>query len=204
MASSLTLRENSLLPQVLKAYSKSRDVGVMEKAEGVLLRMEETYRREKDSHQCIVPDVVSYSTVIQGWASCRCPDSIQRADKIAKRLNEMYRSGNAAAKPDQGVDLAVLNANIWNRQGRKDVGFSGNLMDDKKLMALVNGSPPDLVSLTKLIKDRRSSDAGEKAEDIIDQLLVRYKESQDEEVLPDGQMFTSGECEQASDCIDWQ
>jgi hypothetical protein len=165
---------------------------MMEKAEGVLLRMEEAYRREKDSGQCIVPDVVSYTTVIQGWASCRCSEAILRADMIAKRLNEMHLSGNEAAKPDRGVGIAVLNANIWNRQGRHQFGSSGGVMDDDNIMALVNATPPDLVSLSKLIKDWKSSDAGEKAEDIIDRLLVRYKETRDEEVLPDAQLFTSG------------
>jgi len=165
----------------------------MEKAEGILFRMEETYQKTNSSEYCIVPDVVSYSTVIQGWASCRSPDSIQRADRIAKRLNKMYKSGNAAAKPDQGVDLAVLNAKVWHR--RWGGHSTGSLMSDELVDSIISQSPPDLVALTKLIKDRSSSDAGEKAEAIIDRLLVRYEETRNEEMLPDAVMFTSGTSE---------
>ena len=111
---------------------------------------------------------------------------------IAKRLNDMHSSGNEAAKPDRGVGIAVLNANIWNRQGSHRFGNDCGVMDDEDIMALVNATPPELVSLSKLIKDWKSSDAGEKAEGIIDRLLVRYKETRDEEALPDAQLFTSG------------
>ena len=173
----------------------------MEKAEGVLLRMEESYRSQKDSRTCIIPDVVSYTTVIQGWASCRCPDAIFRADMIAKRLNEMHQSGNEAAKPDRGVDVAVLNANIWNRQGRHQFGTDSDFPDDHDIVAFVNATPPDLVSLSKLIKDWKTSDAGEKAEDIIDRLLIRYKESGDDRILPDAQLFTTGTFERV--CYLW-
>jgi hypothetical protein len=167
----------------------------MEKAEGILIRMEETYQREKQTSNCIVPDVVSYSTVIQGWASCRCPDAIIRADKIAKRLNNMHRSGNKAAKPDHGVEIAVLNAKIWNRPNLQETRGIRNPIDDRQIMALVNAKPPDLVSLTKLIKEWESSDAGSKAEDIINRLLMLYEETQADEVLPDSTLFTAGKPE---------
>jgi hypothetical protein len=167
----------------------------MEKAESTLMRMEETYQQNMNSNDCVVPDVVSYSTVIQGWASCRCPDAITRADKIAKQLNKMYRSGNEAAKPDHGVEIAVLNAKLWNRHNRQETGGRRAPIDDTQIMALVNAKPPDLVSLTKLIKDWESSDAGAKAEDIINRLLVRYEETQLEEVLPDSNLFTAGKIE---------
>lgn len=177
---------------VLKAYSKSRDTDTMEKAEAILLRMEETYRNANNTDQCVAPDVVSYSTVIQGWASCRSPDSIQRADMVAKRLNEMYKSGNEAAKPDQGVDLACLNAQVWHRRKKGNRALSTSLMSEDRLDSLINRTPPDLIALTKLIKDRRSSDAGEKAEAIIDRLFERYEDTRNEEMLPDAVMFTSG------------
>lgn len=167
----------------------------MEKAEGILIFMEETYQKERNSINCIVPDVISYSTVIQGWASCRCPDAIIRADKIAKRLNKMHRSGNEAAKPDHGVEIAVLNAKLWNGPNLQESGGRRTPIDDHQIMALVYANPPDLVSLTKLIKNWESSDAGAKAEDIIDRLLTRYEESQAEEVLPDSTLFTAGKTE---------
>ena len=127
----------------------------MEKAEGILFRMEEIYQREKDSRNCIIPDVVSYTTVIQGWAACRSPDAILRADMIAKRLNKMHLSGNDAAKADRGVGVALLNANIWNGQARKELGIHGNLQDHTSIETLVNATPPDMVSLSKIIKKKK-------------------------------------------------
>jgi hypothetical protein len=165
----------------------------MERAEGLLLRMEETYKSRNSTDHCVVPDVVSYSTVIQGWASCRNPDSIRRADGVAKRLNEMYSSGNEAAKPDEGVDLALLNSYLWQGQEGKDKSaLTHPFVADKGIASLIDRSPPDLIALTKLMRDRRSSDAGERAEAIIDCLLVRYNETKDRDCLPDAHMFTSG------------
>jgi len=168
------------------------DVSIMEKAESLLTRMEEKYRRGKDLRRCIVPDVVSYTTVIQGWASCRSPDAILRADRVAKRLNQMYESGNEAAKADRGVVIALLNANIWSGQELKMFRTSSDFMDQTRMLALVNATTPDMESLSKLIKDMKSSDAGEKAEEIIDLLLARYKDSRNEDCLPDARLFTSG------------
>lgn len=165
----------------------------MERAEGLLLRMEDTYKSRNSTEHCVVPDVVSYSTVIQGWASCRCPDSIQRADGIAKRLNSMYSSGNEAAKPDEAVDLALLNSYLWQGQeGKEKAALRRPFIAEESIASLVDRSPPDLIALTNLIRDRRSSDAGEQAEAIIDRLLVRYNETRDRDCLPDAHMFTSG------------
>ena len=111
---------------------------------------------------------------------------------IAKRLNKMHLSGNDAAKADRGVGVALLNANIWNGQARKELGIHGNLQDHTSIETLVNATPPDMVSLSKIIKEMKSSDAGEKAEEIIDLLLSRYKYCGSEDVLPDAQLFTSG------------
>lgn len=166
---------------------------MMERAEGLLLRMEETYKSRNSTEDCVVPDVVSYSTVIQGWASCRNPDSIRRADGIAIRLNEMYSSGNEAAKPDEGVDLALLNSYLWQGREAKDKSALAHpFVTDKGIASLIDRSPPDLIALTKLMADRRSSDAGERAEAIIDCLLGRYNETRNRECLPDAHMFTSG------------
>lgn len=184
-----------MLDSVLKAYGTSRDADIMEKAEGLLLRMEEMYKNHNSTDEpCVVPDVVSYSTVIHGWASCRCPDSIQRADNVAKRLNAMHLSGNDAAKPDRGVDLAILNSFLWqSKEGNVKAGRRGPFMDDKKRVdSLIDCSPPDLVALTKIMNERRSSDAGERAEAIIDRLLVKYNETRDQAFLPDALMFSSG------------
>jgi hypothetical protein len=178
----------------------------MEKAEGILSRMEEAYYQKINVVRRIIPDVVSYSTLIQGWASCRCPDAIVRADGIVKRLHAMYESGNDAAKPDAAVQLAIRKVMASSSTSHQDNGSDGHSnvdtnKDEKdspydtrlSMQYLIHPEkPPDLISLTKLIQERKTSDAGETAEYILDRLLKMYESSQSQQYLPDGQLFASG------------
>jgi hypothetical protein len=178
----------------------------MEKAEGILLRMEEAYHQKTNVAKRIIPDVVSYSTLIQGWTLCRCPDAIARADGIAKRLNAMYEAGNDAAKPDAAVQLAIRRVGATSSLSFTSLQVDCNSHIDKRhddrkssndtrlsMQSVIHPEkPPNLIALTKLIQERKTSDAGETAEYILDSLLKLYESSQSEHYLPDGPLFASG------------
>jgi hypothetical protein len=167
---------------VLKGYSTSRNETIMERAEAILIRMEDAFY--KGGSSSVWPDIVTYSTVIFGWTSCRCPNALQRANGVARRLNTMYLSGNEAARPDGGVAFFVGGST-------PDSDLPG-LVDNQRVNALINQSRPDIKSLTRIIQqDQRASVACETGEAIINALLQKYQDAKEHGFLPDAHLFSA-------------
>jgi len=98
---------------LLKAYSQIprgiTDVHPVLESERLLSHMERLYNKNPTGH--VVPDVVTYSTVITTYArSNNVPHKARGAIETLKRLIASYEGGNVRAKPSIITFNACLNA----------------------------------------------------------------------------------------------
>jgi len=87
---------------VLKTFAYARDDFTRE-AEELLARMEE---RKFD----ILPDVISYTSVVSSYARSDVPGKAKAAQQILNRMVDAHKAGNKGAKPTIFTFNAVLNA----------------------------------------------------------------------------------------------
>ena len=92
---------------LLDAWAKSGDQHGPQKAESVLLRMQELH---ESGNADVKPNTISFNTVISAWASSGDRGAAQRAEAILERMQELYESGNADVKPDTISFNTVISA----------------------------------------------------------------------------------------------
>ena len=66
----------------------------------------------------LMPDTVSYSTVIDCWAKSKQKDVAERAENMLKQMQEMHNVGNDKVKANVVTFNSVINA--WSKSGAKD------------------------------------------------------------------------------------
>lgn len=166
----------------LKALSKQ---GRMEEAEATLLQMEALYEAgELDE----APNVMSYSTVLDGYARSTDPGASMQAESLLQRMLEKHRDGKSAVTPNavsfNSVILAHVNSgNIHAAESlvqrmHEEYVRSGN----KDVRPTLETYSTILSGLAK----SRQRDAGERAENILDNVK---------------ELSRSGELDQALDVI---
>mmetsp|Transcript_6940 Transcript_6940/g.12161 ORF Transcript_6940/g.12161 Transcript_6940/m.12161 type:complete len:550 (+) Transcript_6940:164-1813(+) len=79
-----------------------------EKAEQILNSMEKRYREEKDHR--VMPDCISYSTVINAYANSNTPQSGIHADAILRRMINRYLLGDTKCRPNAVAFTAAIKA----------------------------------------------------------------------------------------------
>jgi len=79
-----------------------------EQAEQLLNSMEKRYEEEKDHR--VMPDCISYSTVINAYANSKTPQSGIRADSILSRMNHRFLLGDTKCRPNAIAFTAAIKA----------------------------------------------------------------------------------------------
>ena len=100
-----------------------------DKAEQILDSMEKRYEEEGDRR--VMPDFISYSTVINAHANSNSPECGIRADSILRRMTNRYLLGDAKCRPNAiaftaaiKAHSASINATISAHEGGESTGES--------------------------------------------------------------------------------
>lgn len=103
-------------------------------AEQLLNSMEKRYEEERDYR--IMPDCISYSTVINAYANSNAEDSGLRADGILRRMAHRYLMGDTKCRPNAvaytaaiKANWAAINAIITPPSSEKDPAIKAQLME---------------------------------------------------------------------------
>ncbi|KAL7551563.1 hypothetical protein ACHAWF_014753 [Thalassiosira exigua] len=79
-----------------------------EQAEQLLTSMERRYAEEGDHR--IMPDCISYATVVNAYANCRDPRSGTRADVVLRRMTHRFLLGDTKCRPNAVAYTAAIKA----------------------------------------------------------------------------------------------
>ena len=89
---------------VINAWVRS---GELQKAEKILEGMERSFYSGRGK---IVPNVVSYTTLMNGWAKSRKAESARKTKDWFQRMKSMHMSGNAGARPNVFSYVTLINS----------------------------------------------------------------------------------------------
>lgn len=81
-----------------------------EQAEQLLNSMEKRYEEERD--YSVMPDCISYSTVINAYANSNTEESGIRADAILRRMTHRFLMGDSKCRPNAVAYTAAIKANL--------------------------------------------------------------------------------------------
>ncbi|KAL9187208.1 hypothetical protein ACHAXT_001311 [Thalassiosira profunda] len=130
------------LNSLLSVYGKYEDKNLAPKAENLLHR---TNQLHKDGKGCILPDMVSYRTVIDAWIRQWHKDGPQRVDALVQDMAEKYEAeGRTDLRPDENALNLILKAcaqapPMWKRQGAAEKGDNHPIAIANKTFAALKG-----------------------------------------------------------------
>jgi len=147
-ASPNTVSYNTLL----KAYSRGQaaDVNYIKESEELLTRMERIYNLTNNTNARVVPDVVTYSTIITTYARSNKPNKAKHAITLLQKMIKSYDAGNTNAKPSIYTFNACLNACAYTTHpNEKNNAF---LIAITILLSLEKYTKPDHVTYGTLLR----------------------------------------------------
>jgi len=137
---------------LLKAYSRGQiaDVNYVKESEELLTRMERLYNRTNNTNAQVVPDVVTYSTIITTYARSNKPQKAKHAITLLQKMIKSYDAGNTNAKPSIYTFNACLNACAYTtHRSEKNNAF---LIAITTLLSLEKYTKPDHVTYGTLLR----------------------------------------------------
>lgn len=165
--------------------------GNVQQAEHLLRQLEQLYK----AGDSLAPNVVSYSTVMNGYARSREEDAIQKAEQIFDRMQAAYKAGNKKAQPNMHSYVTLINA--YQKSNDPDAAPKA----EKALFELYdeykqgnNELKPNYQLMTTVIDCWQRSgegDAGEKAEALLEWMISLYQEKEDKDFEPNSYTFSS-------------
>lgn len=199
------VRANEILDSMLQQYQKEKNTasqpnthmwnnvilawarsGNAERAEQVLNRME---------GENVEPNVVSYSTVMDGWAKSRDRDAAAKVEAIFQRMQKMYEKGNSMAKPNLVSYVTLINAYANDRDGESAQKAQDALFQMyKEYMEGNTALKPNTQIISAVIEAWQKSgrrDAGEYAEKLLDWMVSVYQDQKDDSLRPNEYSFSS-------------
>jgi hypothetical protein len=105
-----------LLHSVMNCYAKSQLSDKAQRAEDLLLRMEEKYRNETDVS--IKPNTIVYSTVLLCWATSNHSNAVVNAERLLQRMENLYMEGHIDVRPNAKCYSAVISS--WAKSKNVD------------------------------------------------------------------------------------
>lgn len=125
-------------------------------AEQLLNSMEKRYEEERDYR--IMPDCISYSTVINAYANSNAGDSGIRADAILRRMAYRYLLGDTKCRPNAVAYTAAIKAN------------------SAAINAIITASSSEKDSaLLSVQKTQQMEASARRCEDLLQQLCMLHK-----------------------------
>lgn len=105
-----------MLHSVMNCYAKSKLPDKAQRAEDLLLRMEEKYRNETDV--TIKPNTIVYSTVLLCWATSNHSNAVVNAERLLQRMENLYSEGHIDVRPNEKCYSAVISS--WAKSKNVD------------------------------------------------------------------------------------
>lgn len=171
---------------------------MVNRGERILNDLEESYYSRRAGDR-IAPNVVSYTTIMNGWAKSGNRQAVEKTHEVFERMKAMHKSGNTDAQPNL-VSYVTLIGSITRS---KDPGSAiraeealYRMYHDYKLGTIT--TPPNARLVTAVIDNWQKSgatDAGERAESLLNWLLDVYQKEQDMSMEPNEYTFNSGTLE---------
>ena len=186
------LLQKSITGLVMNAWTKC---GMVNRAERILKDMEESYygRRAGDA---TAPNVVSYSTIMNGWAKSGSRHAVEKTKETFERMKAMRNSGNTDAQPNLFSYVTMIGSITKSKEtgsAEKAEKALYSMYHEYKAGAIA--TPPNARLVTSVIDNWQKSaapDAGERAESLLNWLLEVYQEEQHKSMEPDEYTFNSG------------
>lgn len=104
---------------MLNCYAKSQLYDKAQRAEDLLLRMEEKYRNETDVS--IKPNTIVYSTVLLCWATSNHSSAVINAERLLQRMENLYLEGHIDVRPNEKCYSAVISS--WAKSKTVDAAY---------------------------------------------------------------------------------
>lgn len=100
------MKANSIIySEVIQCYAKLRKGGA-QKADQLLRQLENRYIETLDKR--FKPDIVTYTSVLTSYAHSNDPDSLNKAERLLKRIESKYHGGDEYARPNKICYTAFL------------------------------------------------------------------------------------------------
>lgn len=98
---------------VMKAWSRSDQMGAAERCEGFLNGMWEAYERE--GRWSVKPNDVTYATAMYAWSRVakKVSAAPYRAEALFRDMKQRYKDGDASLAPTEGIYVSLITT--WNR-----------------------------------------------------------------------------------------
>ena len=168
--------------------------GNPQRADRLLDQMEKSFFSDKSSPSA--PTVVTYSTIMDGWAKSSHKESVHMTEQVFDRMQQMYQEhGNEKARPNLVSYVTLINALANARdpeaaQKAEDTLFRMYEEYKKGDTAL----KPNTQTISAVIEAWQKSgrrDAGERAEAVLDWMISLYEDQKDDHVRPNEYSFSS-------------
>jgi hypothetical protein len=169
--------------------------GNVSRAEQILLRMEQS-SKQGGADKVIAPNVVSYSTVMNGWAKSGDKDAVVKATQLFDRMTTMYNSGNPDARPNLFSYSTLLDAISKSGdpdapQKAQDIVFM-MYNEYKKGHLEVKPNAQIITSLIECWQKSGDPNAGERVDAILNWMINVSKKENDPDLEPNEYTFSSG------------
>lgn len=166
--------------------------GNISKAVDLLAKMEEEY---VNGSETLKPNVVSYTTLMNGWVKSNDPQKSEKATMIFEKMMEMYKSGNKAAEPNfvsyvTLVDCLKISGGVEAARQAEKILRS---MYQSYQLGDSDFKPNTQLVSTVIALWSKSGDfnAGERAETLLFWLLEIYDKEKEPQLMPSAYPFAS-------------
>lgn len=164
----------------MNAFAKdpltSKSLNRAGQAEQLLNSMEKRYEEEKDHR--VMPDCISYSTVINAYANSNTPQSGIHADIILRRMINRYLLGDTKCRPNAVAYTATIKAhsaaiNATALSSTDDGEVAVQSKTNKQLMEASAGRCEDLLQQLCLLYQNHGNDRTLKPTTVTFELVIR-------------------------------
>jgi pentatricopeptide repeat protein len=153
----------------------------------------------------MAPNVVSYSTVMDGWAkqsssssssSCHNEHSVERIERVFERMKAVYAAGNVAARPNFWTYVTLIHAYAKRRdavatQKAEDLIFSMYYDEFKKKGSVDLKPNTQLVTAVMEAWQKSGVTKGaEKAEALLNWMISVFEDENDADLAPNEYSFS--------------
>jgi pentatricopeptide repeat protein len=168
---------------VLKAWARSDPPGAPERAELILMKMQELHNSGWEKCK---PGVIPYGTVIHCWAKSKQRGAAENAEALLRHMQELAKAGDTDLEPDAVCWNSVINAWSHACNGQRAEELLDEMIEDYtagKTTAKPNNDTFTAV-LSAWAKSRNVNNAPEKAERLLKRMR-RYRDSGVLDIKPD-------------------
>lgn len=150
---------------------------------------------ERAESPSMVPTVVTYSTVMDGWCKSKETHAALKCETVFKRMQQSFLAGNISARPNLISYVTLINAHAASSEkgsAKKAQDVLFEVFEEYKRGS--TGLKPNAQMVSIVIEAWQKSgerDAGAHAEALLNWMIAAYHDLQDESFRPNEYIFSS-------------